>query len=153
MSFTSNLRHRKAYKAFLMLLVIAATCAAAAGAKAWLSPPVSPPASAPPSRSATQGASEQEEPEAEVVKILPTGFEPRQITRPRGRFLLMVSNRTGLDEVEWRLDREAGGRLHAVRLSEGRLGSRQYEDLPPGTYVLTEAGHPDWVCRITITPN
>jgi hypothetical protein len=147
---TSNLRHRKAFKASLMLLVVAATFGGAVGAKAWFSP--SPSLAIPP-RSGTKIIPEQEGPEAEVVKILPTGFEPRQITRPRGGFLLVLSNRTGLDDVEWRLDREAGGRLHAVRISEGRLVSKQHADLPPGTYVLTEAGHPDWVCRITITPN
>lgn len=152
MSFTSNLRHRKAYRTSLALFVVAVAGVAAVGTKAWFSSAPSPaPVISP--RSGIQGAPEQEGPEAEVVKILPTGFEPRQITRPRGEFLLVVSNRTGLDDVDWRLDREAGGRLHAVRMSEGRLVSKQHTDLPPGTYVLTEAGHPDWVCRITITPN
>jgi hypothetical protein len=145
----SNIRRRRVYKLSAVLMIVAATCVAAAGAKAWLSRPAPAAATLP----APQGNSAQEEPEAEVVALLPTGFEPRQITRPRGRFLLVVKNRTGLEQVEWRLDREAGGRLREVRLSEGKLGSSQYEDLPPGTYVLTEAGHPDWECRVTITPN
>jgi hypothetical protein len=126
---------------------------AAVAAKVWLSPPGSVSAPEPPPPSASRSAAGQEEPEAEVIKLLPTGFEPAQITRPRGKFLLMVKNRAGLEQVEWRLEREAGGRLREVRLSEGRLGSKQYEDLPPGNYLLTEAAHPDWVCRITITPN
>ena len=95
-----------------------------------------------------------EEVETEIVSILPTGFEPSQITRPRGKFRLMVNNRSGIEQLTWRLDRDAGGgRLHEVQLNRGKLRSQQYEDLPPGTYFLSEADHPDWACRITITPN
>lgn len=91
--------------------------------------------------------------ETELVTITPTGFEPSEITRPRGKFLLAVNNRTGLEEINLRLGREAGNKLREVKLRGGKLRSGTFEDLPPGRYVLTEAGHPDWVCRITITPN
>jgi hypothetical protein len=39
-----------------------------------------------------------------------------------------------------------------VRMAKGRLAWRQLVNLSPGDYVLTEATHPDLVCRITITP-
>lgn len=150
---TTRLRPRRAHKASVYFLVLAAACYAAASARAWLPLPSagSPVAAAPPAR---QDGAGQDESEAEVIVLLPGGFEPTEVTRPHGRFLLVVNNRTGLEQVELRLERESGGgRLHEVRLSEGRLRSKQYEDLTPGTYLLTEADHPDWLCRITITPH
>jgi hypothetical protein len=89
--------------------------------------------------------------EAEIVTIRPTGFEPAAITRPQGEFLLVINNRSGLEEVTWRLDREAGGNLREVKIHDGKLRSGNFEDLPPGRYVLTEANHPDWICHITVT--
>lgn len=148
MPLFTRLRSRNAYCAVFALLFLAATYVTALGAKAWLSPPA-PSMLAP---AAPQVDAGKDAPEAEVVTILPAGFEPSQITRPRGGFLLVVNNRAGLEQVVWRLDREGGGRLHEVRLSEGRLGSKQYLDLPPGDYVLTEAADAGRACRITITP-
>lgn len=150
MSQTTSPRRRGAYKASVTLLALAAVCLLAVGAKAWLS---ARPSTAPAVRPAQEDAPNGEESEVENVALLPSGFEPTEIMRPHGKFLLMVSNRTGLAEVEWHLGREAGETLQEVRMPEGSLRSKQYEDLPPGTYVLTEATHPDWVCRITITPN
>lgn len=95
----------------------------------------------------------EERVEAELITIRPTGFEPLEITRPRGEFKLTVQNLTGLEELTLRLDREGGGggRLHEVRTSRGRHNWRKNIDPPPGTYVITEAAHPDWACRVTIT--
>ncbi len=89
--------------------------------------------------------------EAEVITIRATGFEPMTITRDKGKFLLVVHNRSGLREVVLRLDREAGGRLHNVRVPREKLNWKTLVDLNPGRYVLTEANHPDWVCQINIT--
>ncbi len=90
--------------------------------------------------------------EAEIITIRSTGFEPTTITRDKGKFLLVVHNRSGLREVVLRLDREAGGRLHDVRVPREKLDWKTLVDLHPGRYVLTEANHADWVCQITITP-
>jgi hypothetical protein len=89
--------------------------------------------------------------EAELITLRPQGFEPAEITRPKGTVLLVVENRTGLDTVNLRLDREVGGRLREVALSRRRAIWRDLNDLIPGQYVLTEATHPNWTCRITIT--
>lgn len=96
-------------------------------------------------------AEDQERLEAELITIRPTGFEPASITRPRGKFLLAVNNRTGLDEVSLQLDSQAGARQDSVRLSRKHHGWRKLVDLPPGRYVLRETNHPDWVCHITIS--
>lgn len=89
--------------------------------------------------------------EAELITLTPHGFEPVEITRPTGRFLLAVDNRSGVLDTTLRLDRETGDRLHEVRLPRGKLGWRNRAELPPGRYVLTEASHPAWTCRLTIT--
>ena len=89
--------------------------------------------------------------EAEVVTIQPTGFEPREITRPKGLFLLAVENRSGLRTIQLRLDREAGNRLRDLHIPGNRHDWKDGLDLPPGRYVLSEAYHPDWSCVLTIT--
>lgn len=89
--------------------------------------------------------------EAEVITITPLGFEPAEITRPAGRFILVVDNRSGLEEITFRLDREGGNRVHEIRMPRKHPDWDGVVDPPPGTYLLTEASHPDWLCRITIT--
>jgi hypothetical protein len=90
--------------------------------------------------------------ESEIITIRSTGFEPSEISRPKGEFYLAVENLSGLDEVNLRLARENGaGRLHDVTVKREKRDWRQGLDLPPGTYLLTEANHPNWVCRVTIT--
>jgi hypothetical protein len=37
--------------------------------------------------------------EAELIDLRPSGFEAHEITRPQGRFLLGVNNRTGLTDL------------------------------------------------------
>jgi hypothetical protein len=89
--------------------------------------------------------------EVQVVTVRARGFEPSDITRPTGIFLLAVDNRSGLDELLLRLDREAGNRVHEQRLPRKKPDWRRAFDLTPGRYLLTEANNPDWVCHITIT--
>jgi hypothetical protein len=90
--------------------------------------------------------------EAELVVLGPNGFEPVSVTRPAGQFLLAVDNRSGIGDASLRLDREAGERLREVRVPKATPDWNTVVDLTPGTYVLTEADHPSWSCRITITP-
>lgn len=141
---------------FSLFIIAFVTISLAASAWAWLAPasgiqavPATRADSVPPAPAL--GLSSQERVEAEVITILPTGFNPSAVTRPRGRFLILVDNRSGLDEVTLRLDQVAGHRLREVRLTKEERILRRVEDLPPGEYLLTEADHPDWACRITIT--
>jgi hypothetical protein len=103
--------------------------------------------------SAAQDELANQELEAEVITILPTGFQPAEIIRSKGEFLMVINNRTGLEEVNWQLDREVGGNLHKVKMREGKLRSGSFEKLPPGRYRLSELDHPQWLCLITITSN
>jgi len=89
--------------------------------------------------------------QAELVTITPTGFEPAEITRPQGRFLFAIDNRSGLDEVDLYLERETSGRVNVSLSRRGKLAWREAIDLLPGTYLLRAGNDESWRCRITIT--
>jgi hypothetical protein len=89
--------------------------------------------------------------DSELITINPYGFYPKEITRPKGLFLLAVDNRSGIHELSLQLNLDNGGRVKEKPLLKGQLRWRQPIDLNPGNYVLTEANHPDWVCHLTIT--
>ena len=89
--------------------------------------------------------------EAELVTATPTGFEPAEITRPQGRFLLAIDNRSGLDDVDLYLERETGGRVNVSLGRRHKLAWREAVDLPPGAYLLRAGNDESWSCRINIT--
>jgi hypothetical protein len=86
-----------------------------------------------------------------LITIRPTGFDPSEISLRAEPFRLAIDNKSGLDEVTLRLTREGGNQIREKRLPRGQLKWREKINLPPGVYLLTEATHPDWHCRITIT--
>ena len=90
----------------------------------------------------------------ERIRVTSNGFEPAEIRRPKGPFFLLFNHNNHLPEVKLRLKREDGGKLREVGLKRnGRKGRHaEFLDLPHGRYILTEASHPEWICRITITP-
>lgn len=92
--------------------------------------------------------------EVEILSIQPNGFEPSQITRSSGRFLLAIDNRAEIEDLTLRLNRVSRFQEPAlldVTIPRERLNLDEYINLPPGDYALTEANHPDWICHITIT--
>lgn len=90
--------------------------------------------------------------ETEVVTITPTGFEPGEITRAKGPFILAIENRSGLDEVEFYFERETGSRLD-LRLSRKRkLAWHEVMDLSPGNYILRAVDYNDWRFTLSVTP-
>ena len=88
---------------------------------------------------------------AAVVTVRPNGFEPSEITEPKGLFVLAVENRSGLQTIQLRLDAVTGNRINDRPIPRNKHDLAQALDLPPGQYVLSEAYHPDWRCTITIT--
>lgn len=123
----------------------------AAGARSWITPATGSKGDLP-AEARSQNARPKPTPlRVELITITPRGFEPAEITRSKGIFLLAVDNRSGLDEVTLRHDRVAGNRLHETRVPRKELDWSEVFDLNPGQYVLTEANHPQWACRFTIT--
>jgi hypothetical protein len=85
------------------------------------------------------------------ITVRPWGFEPSEITLPKGEFALRVDNRSGLDDLNIRLLRETG-QVQSDRELYNRKPERvSYYKLIPGRYLLSNAGHADWSCQITIT--
>jgi hypothetical protein len=83
-----------------------------------------------------------------VFAIRPTGFDPAQVELEKGTYLFIVQNRCGIRDLTFRLEREAGARLHEVH--DQKLQWKKQFDLNPGTYILSVADHPEWRSVITV---
>lgn len=94
----------------------------------------------------------QDRVETELITLQQTGFEPNEIRRPRGAFILGVDNRSGVEAIELRLVRTDGQPLNALLNARRKTSWRDVVDLAPGQYVLSEANHSDWTCTVTILP-
>ena len=79
--------------------------------------------------------------QAELITITPIGFEPVELTRAKGKFLLAIDNQSGLDEVEFYFERETGGRVNVSFSRRGKIAWREIVDLTPGTYILRATSH------------
>lgn len=139
--------HNKTHYSLILVLVIAATAVALVSVK------VDPIKDTLDRERAIQSAApaSRDGDEVEVVDVTPLGFEPSRIRRPRGAFILAVHNHSGESQLLLRLDRVQGGRLHQVRMGRGRRVWDQPLDLQAGDYILSEASHPNWQCRITLS--
>jgi hypothetical protein len=91
----------------------------------------------------------------EALVLTPMGFDRTEITRPRGKFLLVVKSRLGLYEPSLELSRLIDDRS-MEKLKAGVLKKEQQNwveelDLQPGEYVVNEASKSGWSCRLRIT--
>lgn len=134
----------------LFASIFAFVCASVAfGARAWRTTPASTPAAA--NTIAAQDKATAARIGAEHITIRPTGFEPTEIIRPPGQFLLLVDNHTGLaDEVTLRIEEERGQKVREERVPLTKQKWTNVLDLAPGRYILREANHPEWMCTIEI---
>jgi hypothetical protein len=119
----------------------------AVSARSWLAKP------APKTAPVPQSPGNKSNIEVEAVTLLQWGFEPKEITRPEGRFQLAINNQSQMHEqLTFSLAVDKGYKLNEVRL---RGGSKHHwdglYDLKPGKYQLTVGGHPEWVCTLNIT--
>jgi hypothetical protein len=90
--------------------------------------------------------------ETELITLQPSGFEPNEIRRPQGAFVLGVDNRAGVEAIELQFMRADGQRLNALQTPKRKVSWREVVDLAPGQYLLSVANHPEWTCNITILP-
>jgi len=95
--------------------------------------------------------------QAELLTVRPTGFDPVEVMRAPGPFLLVVENRSGVDLGTLQLLPVADGSQPGAPLFEESIGKGQENwsrrvDLPTGVYVLKQADEPGWTCQITVTP-
>ena len=87
------------------------------------------------------------------ITVRPWGFEPNDITRPRGAFALRIDNRSGLGDVNVFITRETGEREADREFYRRKSDSLSYYNLTPGKYLLTDPNHREWSGRVTITAN
>jgi hypothetical protein len=153
---TTLLRHRLSGRALVIICISACVVTAAiiVSARTWL-------ASTTPAIKTGQQAQAKARPNppaggggVERIRVTSNGFEPAEVRRPKGPFYLLFNHSNHLPEIKLLLKRADGGKLREVGLKRnGRKGRHaEFLNLPPGRYVLTEASHPEWICRITITP-
>jgi hypothetical protein len=91
--------------------------------------------------------------EVELVTLQRWGFEPKEIARPKGKFLLVVENQSGVIQgLTFSLVEERGARLKEIKLGANRRkGWNDFVELNPGNYSLTVSERPEWRCTFTIT--
>ena len=93
--------------------------------------------------------STEDVPQVVVLQVTPSGFEPSETIAPKGKFLILLQNRTGQRDLSFWLARENEGRV-AESKSEKRDWSAQVQ-LGPGTYIIGETNHPEWQSIIRVT--
>ena len=101
-------------------------------------------------RSASDGNSQPTE--IELITLRPAGFEPAEITRTKGPFVLFIDDRSGRDNSSLVLQRSNGGQVRAIGLQRKKTEWNDVVDLPPGTYILQDANNSELRCQITILP-
>lgn len=85
--------------------------------------------------------SSQKQTEAELITVRSRGFDPSEINRPQGPFVLALDNHSGSEELSLQLSRQDGGGMKQVHFFKRQSKHRESIDLPPGRYVLTESNH------------
>jgi hypothetical protein len=90
--------------------------------------------------------------EVELVTLRPAGFEPAEMTRPKGPFVLTVDDRSGLEKSSLKLVQENGNDVRQLKTDRRKTEWHDVLDLPPGAYVLVETNHPEWTFRLVVQP-
>ncbi len=88
--------------------------------------------------------------EGEVIALAATGFDPKQITRSKGPFLLLINNYSRLSPATLLIERDNGAPVRKISLPGNKLTWSDVIDLPPGNYRLRETTHSHWFCQITL---
>jgi len=90
--------------------------------------------------------------EIELITLRPAGFEPSEITRSKGAFVLFVDDRSGKENSSLLLQRFNSERLRCISINRKKSEWHDVIDLGPGTYVLQDASNPELRCQIMILP-
>lgn len=87
----------------------------------------------------------------ETVMLTPNGFEPKEINRSEGKFVLGIDNRIKPDEFSFELIQENGHSVRKLKMPKGQIRLRKMLNLPAGRYLLKEVDHPEWTCSIVLS--
>ena len=135
----------------VLLLVVVATASNLAGRDVTVEdvsintiPPVSVPSDL--------GQSDEAGAEVKLVllALLPHGFENSEMQLEPDDYLFVIGNRTGMREVNLRIDREGKERVATVTAVGRQRDWKQRLKLIPGIYLITANDNPDWSCRLVV---
>ena len=90
--------------------------------------------------------------EVEPITLRPYGFEPAEVTRPKGPFVLFVEDRSGRSNTSLNLRRLKGDQLRDVNTSRMKSEWHDVLNLPAGDYILIDGSNAEARCQITILP-
>jgi hypothetical protein len=123
----------------------------AAVAGVWVLPPQAADAYSVRSSGVTHHRSEESEDTLQLT-ISDSGFEPTQVTRGPGKFLVTTDDRRGdrSQSLKLRLSRENGEHLRDIEVPVAATDWAEELELAVGRYVLSEVSHPTWSCNIVI---
>ena len=82
------------------------------------------------------------------IEIGSGGFAPAQAQHAAGTFAIAVENSAIAGEYTLRLKDAAGAIVKEIQVQKG--SAAWTVTLSAGEYTLTEANHPQWLCRITV---
>ena len=88
-------------------------------------------------------------PQVVSLQVTPSGFEPRETIAPKGKFLILLQNRTGRRDLEFWLARENEERV--AKSEPQKRDWKAHVQLAPGTYIIGETNHPEWQSIIRVT--
>lgn len=82
------------------------------------------------------------------IELNSNGFAPSEVQHAPGTFAIAVENSTLSGSYTLRLKGEDGTVLKEIEVQKG--SAAWTVTLQAGQYTLTEANHPEWLCRITV---
>jgi hypothetical protein len=82
------------------------------------------------------------------IELSANGFTPGEVQRAAGTFAIAVENSAISGEYTLRLKAQDGTVVKEVQVQKG--SAAWTVTLSAGEYTLTEASHPQWLCRITV---
>ena len=86
-----------------------------------------------------------------VIAITDAGLTPSQATARPGLVHLRVENRReSPGALTLRVVREGGALVREIRLPEHVREAATELEVAAGSYMLSEAAHPSWTCRLTV---
>jgi hypothetical protein len=96
--------------------------------------------------STPQGASDG--PHGLIFELGPSGFTPSEVTVNTGKYVLLLENRSGQKDLTFTLERENGSRM--AESNKERRDWKATVQLSNGSYILSEASHPEWRAVIRV---
>lgn len=146
-------RGRRVVPVALLAIALSAAACAAVSARAWLTPRTA--AAVEPAKVRTPGEEVRDDPpplpaDVTLTTLNASGFSPSELAHEAGRFHVVVRNKSGETNLDLRLDGEESSRWterHALGEVQGWTAE---VELAAGTYTITEARHPEWVCRLSV---